>query len=115
MSPTRAPISCQPVLQYQEKDTHFLPTSAFNHLACPSVDHTSLEPTTKSTVQNTSKASPYRDSNNPEDLLLPPPAISTLESGFIAKDLSSNRRIGRAERYEDHGRQGDYEGTGKTG
>ena len=113
MNPRRAPVSREPVIPYQRKDTYSLPASAFNNLARPSINHTSLEPAPESTVQNTPKASPYCNGNDAEDLLLPSPATPTLDSISIAEDLFSNRRIGRAERHEDHGRQSDYESTSK--
>lgn len=113
---TRAPVSGQfGRFQTQgKKKTYFLPAAAFNHLARPSVNHTGLEPTPKGTVQNASEPSPYGDGNDPADLLLPAPAISTLEARFVAEDFTSDGRIGRAKRYQDHGRQSNNKGTGET-
>lgn len=93
--------------------TYFLPAAALNHLARPSVNHTSLEPTPQGAVEDASEASPYGDSNDPEDPLLPSPATATLQPRLVAEDFTSDGGIGRAERDEDHRRQRNNEATRK--
>ena len=114
MKPTQAPVSRQPVIQHQEKETYFLPASPFNHLARPAINHTCLEPTTQSAVKNTPEASPQCDGNDPENFLLPSPATSTLKPRYVAEDLRWIRRTGRAERYEGHRCQSNDGGTSKA-